>query len=375
MAIKIQQIELAEPIEGIKLLHAEGKDVWLLIRLRGEPLGWLRYSYHQLPLSGKDIAADIAKYHSYPIYEHSLRRMLENSPEVLQSEKLFEHALYNPELPSPPTLVSVLVLITEKSTTQELEACLTAIKNQDHQNIQTIGFSFASTLSNELKQVATRFEAELILGHQALKKAVEGAKGRLILITGTNGVPDKRWARGVVQAIDTPAIAGVSGPLFPLELENPAQIEFERNAKRPVWFVRYYNYDQVYSIQPETFGTPLNIAFQKAYLNEQLSKPLYDNVFGTTQLLELCYEALKKGYMLGFEPQAIVWERYPSDSKEVWTQLKQEGKERSDYLTKATREGLTSGQLFRVRVKTTLTTSRSAMQVLRSIKSKVSRTK
>jgi GT2 family glycosyltransferase len=375
MSIKIKVLELAEEIKPIRLLEAQGSDIWLLVRLKGEPVGWLKYSYQQLPMTAEQIAQDIARFHTWAIYEHSIRRMLDNGQGVLQTEQFLNHAFYNPEPPVSPDLVSVLVLIPPKFNCPDLETCLEALKNQIYQNQQVICVSFAEGLPFDIKETIQKFGADLIWGAQAFRKAVNIANGEIILITGANGVPDKTWVKAAVQAIDTPHIAGVSGPLFPLELEHPAQIEFERNAKRPVWFTRYYHYDQVYSIQPETFGTSLNFAFQKNYLVGQIKQPLYDHSFGITQLLELCYEALKQGYMIGYEPQAIVWERYPTDLKEAWRQIKQEGKERSDYLATALKSGLTSGQLTRLRVKTAISTSRNTMQMLREIKARVTRAK
>ncbi len=336
MSIKITQIELSKPLKPLRRLDFQISHVWALVRLDGEPLGWLKIQNEQLPLSAREVGEMIAKEHTWPIYEHGLRKLLDSGLGLSPGTNLIDQSLRHTPIKRDYPLASVIVYLPYEVEISHLAACLEALQEQDHPNFEVI-LAVNGTLPAGVNQIAERGRAQLISGTNAFYRAVQEARGEFVSLTGAAAMPDKSWLRGVADAVDNPTVAAIGGPLFPFDLWTQGQIIFENHAKRPYWFVRYYNYDQLFELSPENFGTPLNASFRRSFLLEECNNDFFALDFGLKQMLHLYYRALKRGFMVGYEPNALVWEHYPEQEAAAWKQLERENIERAEFLAMAAR--------------------------------------
>lgn len=372
MAVKIIQIELSEPVKPIRLRDALGCDVQALVRLRGEPLGWLYFRHNEVPVSRQEITSRVAQHFTWPIYEASLRHSL-RAGEVLarQGQTLLAEAFQAGNTnPSPGPAMTVLVILAAKADLKHLPACLDALQKQTYPGADyEVCLVSLGPAWPEAEKAANEAGLVLFSGTEAFGRAVAAARGELVALTGPAGVSDGGWLAAVAQAADSASIVAVTGPLLPLELETPAQQEFASYARRPVGFARQYLYKQVFSIPPENFGLPLNAAFRRDFLLKQCADARFKAGFGLAQLLHLHYTALQEGFTVVAEPKAIVWERYPSALKEARRQLQDEGQSRLDYVKSAAAEELKSRQMLEMRLKTTIRSRVSLARSARKLKS------
>ncbi len=335
MAIKVTEIELSKPLKPLRRLDYQCSHVKALVRLHGEPLGWIKIENEHLPFSARQVGEIILRDHSWPLYEQSLRHLLDTGRGVQAGEQLISAAFAEPVAPRDYSLATAVVWLPYHKEVKNLKPiweCLEAIHAQDHPNFEII-IACNGTIPAGLPDMAKKVRAQLVSGANVFYRTVEEAQGEVISFTGPQGKPDKGWLRAISDATaDNPKIAGITGSLFPLELETEAQIDFEWRAKHPYWFVRYYNYGQVYELPPENFGLPLNASFRRSFLLEQCNNDLFALDFGLKEMLMLYYQSLKLGYMVGYEPKALVWERYPREWDEANQQIEQENRERAEFL-------------------------------------------
>lgn len=352
MSIKITEVELSKPLKGLKRLDYQCSHVWALIRLHGEPLGWVKVDNDNLPLTARELGEWIMAQHASPIYEQSLRYQLDQGSGLAPGEKLIAEAFKPTAEPwRDYARASVIVFLPFKADLKHLDSCLEALRQQDHPNYEVL-VACSGTVPAGLKDRVNQRGARLISGSNVFYRAVNEAQGDFISITGPMALPDKGWLRGVADASDNPAVMVVNGLLFPYDLSTQGEIDFESHAKRPFWFSRYYNYDQGFDLAPENFGTPLNVSFRRSFLLEQCNNDYFVLDFGLKQMLFLCYRALKLGHMLGFEPKALVWERYPQEVDAAWEQLARENRERAEFLALSLRLNPGSRKLIWEKLKT-----------------------
>jgi hypothetical protein len=153
-------------------------------------------------------------------------------------------------------------------------------------------------------------------------------------------------------------------------METQAQIDFQSQVKRPYWFNRYYNYGQIYELPPENFGTPLNASFRRTFLIEQCNNDFFAFDFGLKQMLFLYYRALKLEYMVGYDPCALIWERYPLEQAEAQKQVQHESLERAEFLAMEMRWNPSYRKILWQKLKESSATKRAILHLtLKSIKS------
>ena len=374
MSVKILQTELSEPLRPIKLSDAQGRDVWLLVRLVNEPLGWLKFDYKQLPLSIEELGDLIAKYFSWQIYQRGLGMGLKAGLAGRQGQALLDLAFEQPtplaERTSPP--LTALLLLDGTPDFKSLNISLEALRGQDYPDykIRLVCFGPASVA---LQKWADDAQLPLLFGSQALGRTVEAAQADFVAITTTQGKVDRSWLRGIARAADNSTVAAVTGPHLPLELDTAAQLEFENYARRPAWFKRYYIYDQGFSVPPESLGMPLNTAFRRHFLLDHSGDALLARSFDLKALLHLYYEALRANFMIGFEPDALAWERYPREKSAARRQLRAEGQARLAYMTAASRTEWSNSRRLEMQVRTIIRSDVNLTQAARKLKSLVRR--
>jgi hypothetical protein len=331
MPIKIIELELTRAIPDLKIDDYQDSDIWAVVRLSGEPVSWLRIENQQLPLSSRQILELVAHEYSWQIYQVGLRRQLLDQGYLSDGAALIDAAFQPP--PKPAQVISATVIFylssAYKPHQSQLDQSITALLAQDHLDYEILAAS-DQPLPASLQNLP---RLKLISGPDAFRQAVRAARGAVSVISGPQVKVGHGWLRSLAQTFENPRVGSATGPHLPLELETPAQLEFFQKSGRLDWFSRFAYFDQVYDVPPQNLGQPYHAAFRQKFLLEEINHPLFvKGRFGLPQNLHLHYRALERGLMVAYEPQAIVWERYPREAQAVQAQLSREEGERGAFM-------------------------------------------
>jgi hypothetical protein len=277
-------------------------------------VSWLRIENQQLPLSSRQILEKIAQEYSWQIYNIGLRRQLLDQGYLSDGAALIDAAFQASPQPAQILPATVIFYLSSgyKPNQSQLEQSITALLAQNHLDYEILVASDEPV---------------------SFRQAVREARGEVSIISGPQVKVGHGWLRSLVHTFENPRVGSATGPHLPLELETPAQLEFFQKSGRLDWFARFAYFDQVYDVPPQNLGQPYHTAFRQKFLLEEINHPLFaKGRFGLSQNLHLHYRALERGLMVSYEPQAIVWERYPREAPAVQAQLSREEGERGAFM-------------------------------------------
>jgi glycosyltransferase involved in cell wall biosynthesis len=191
---------------------------------------------------------------------------------------------------------------------------------------QPVQEAIAANFSDEPR---VRLIEEPVKGLSAARNAgLHAARGVFVAFTDDDVQADPRWLQIARERFEEAAdIACVTGLIIPIELENEAQLLFDRFAGFGKGFVaRTYRLDEppenepLFPYTPGRFGSGANAVFRRADL-EALGG--YDNLLGAGtpanggEDLDMYFRIVASGRALSYEPAAIVWHRHPRSLHEV----------------------------------------------------------
>lgn len=331
MPIKIVELELTRAVPDFRIDDYQDKDIWAVVRLNGEPVSWLRIENQQLPLTSRQILERVAQEYSWQIYNIGLRRQLLDQGYLTDGSALIDAAFQAPPQPAQALPATVIFYLSPgyKPNQSQLEQAMTALLAQDHPDYEILVAS-----DEPVPAILQNLPGlKLISGPNTFRQAVREARGEVSVISGPQVKVGHGWLRSLVHTFENPRVGSATGPHLPLELETPAQLEFFQKSGRLDWFSRFSYFEQVYDVPPQNLGQPYHAAFRQKFLLEEINHPLFSKGrFGISQNLHLHYRALERGLMVSYEPQAIVWERYPREASAVQAQLSRENGERDAFM-------------------------------------------
>jgi GT2 family glycosyltransferase len=191
---------------------------------------------------------------------------------------------------------------------------------------QPVHAAIAAHFSDEPR---VRLIEEPVRGLSAARNAgLRAARGGFIAFADDDIQADPGWLRIARERFEeAPDIACVTGLIIPIELENEAQLLFDRFAGFGKGFVaRTYRLDEppedepLFPYTPGRFGSGANAVFRRADL-EALGG--YDNLLGAGtpasggEDTDMYFRIVASGRALSYEPAAIVWHRHPGSLSEV----------------------------------------------------------
>jgi O-antigen biosynthesis protein len=340
--IRLVDVELSAPPQPLE--DTEGyQGLRALVRLHGVPIGDV-----ELPLTGNavtdvDLRRIILRQLTWPIVRHHLREMVEGPlpRSGLTSEELMNVA--PPAHDGAPPLISIAVCTRDHA--EDLKLCLDALVRLHYPRLDILVIDNAPSSDATERMVSGSFpEVRYVREPRpgldwARNRAIAEAHGEIIAYTDDDVVVDSGWAAALAAAFEDPQVMAVTGLVVPYELETEAQVLFERYSERHRGFGRgfarrYWRMDReggersLRYLGAGEYGTGANMAYRRE-LFERIGRfdPALDvgTVTNGGGDLEMFFRVLKEGYLLAYEPAAIVRHRHRRDRAALRVQLTNNG--------------------------------------------------
>jgi GT2 family glycosyltransferase len=345
--IKVLEVELSQGVPTVEGLHAYAA-LKALVRLHGEPLGWVELPLCQGTCRAAALSKAILDQHSWAIVRHLVRDGLTQPlpPHGLRLDTLL--TLPHPTYQGPTPTVTVAVCTRERVA--DLARCLDALSQLRYPALELLVVDNAPRSDATRRLVTTRYPQVRYVCEPrpglnwARNRAIAEAQGEILAYTDDDVVVDAGWVAALAEVFAThPEVMAVTGLVVPYELETQAQLLFERYGGFGRGFERRW-----YRIDPEDqhrivryygwsglFGTGANMAFRRS-LFQQIGTfdPALDVGTATNGGgdLEMFFRVIKEGYTLVYEPAALVRHRHRRDYASLRTQLANNGVGFSAYM-------------------------------------------
>ncbi len=346
--VRVRDVDLAQPLFDISGLDGYGR-ARLLIRVATAPVGFV-----ELPLEGGRCAAEQVRHQAFEQYGLQIRDLLSGA-ELSESSAEGGAATRRPSgCPIPVAegnqpLVTVAVCTRDRP--EDLEICLKSLDALRYFPLDVI------VVDNAPKNGSTRCLLERSYPHfryaleprpglnWARNRAVLEARGEIVAFTDDDAVVDPEWVTAVVRVFrEHSKVMVVTGPVIPLELETEAQVLFEARGGFCRGFERKFGSMQLLNHEGGAphydtgqFGTGANMAYRRSVFE---GVGLFDPALDVGTLaegagdLEMFHRVIRNGFLLAYEPCALVRHRHRRDYPALRRQLRSWGVGRYSYLTR-----------------------------------------
>jgi glycosyltransferase involved in cell wall biosynthesis len=318
--VALAELELERPPESLEGL-GDVVAVEALVRRNGEPVGWVR-----LPVTGGRCPAE------------RIRAVLDGL------------APSPPRPAAPAGGLRATVAVCTRDRPEDLARCLDSLQRMDYENVEVLVVdnapsTEATRLLVERRGGRVRYVREARPGLDwARNRAIAEASGEVIAFTDDDVEVDPGWIGALVAGFNTDTVATVTGLVLPAELETEAQVLFERYRS----FGRGFTPRRIapgaagplahrYGAAGD-YGTGANMAFRRSlFARIGPFDPALD--VGTMTRgggdLEMFFRVLKEGYVLVYEPRAIVRHRHRRSMDALRSQIADHGISFSAYIVRS----------------------------------------
>jgi GT2 family glycosyltransferase len=333
--IKVIDIELSNAIADMEGLEGYAS-VQGLVRLHGVPLGYVRMSVAGGCCRKSDIAKAILDEYKLTIADRLSMYGTggRSQPNTLTLEDIVgtSRAI---SISGAFPLVTVSVCTRDRSN--DLVHCLNGLIKLSYPNLEVIVIDNAPVTDITERLVRQqypffRYCREPRPGLDwARNRAIMEATGDIIAYIDDDAVADPGWITALMKTFaESSEIMAVTGLVVPLELETEAQYLFEVYGGFGKGFERKWGWlDPSFDYKDRfpyctRFGSGTNMAFRRKIFDHiGLFDPALD--VGTPTAgggdLEILFRLLQSGYVLVYEPSAIVRHRHRSDDDGLKKQI------------------------------------------------------
>ncbi|WP_246510096.1 glycosyltransferase family 2 protein [Bradyrhizobium glycinis] len=229
-----------------------------------------------------------------------------------------------------PSTMSVSVAVCTRDRPEDLKRCIDALLRMpdDGQEILVIDNAPSSDATAMMIQQMSRirYVREDRPGlNVARNRALEEARGELVLFTDDDAAPDPLWLRRLARNFDDPLVLASTGLTMALELSSAAQIDFQRYGGFVRGFKRVvYDAAEHDPLLAWHAGAGVNMAIRRSAVQLVGS---FDEAFdaGTPTHAggdsEMFRRILSAGYRIVYDPEALNWHRHRKSADELRRQL------------------------------------------------------
>lgn len=346
--IKVMDLELSHPLTSLYGLENYGS-LQLLVRLHGTPAGYIKLPVLNGSCSASAIREAVLHQYGIHIRRHLINDALAASP--LQSGLDMDMLLKKPHPPYDGPFPSVTVAVCTRDRPTDLARCLDSLKCFEHENLEIIIVDNAPSSDATERLVVAHYPGMRYVREPrpgldwARNRAIIESRSEIIAYTDDDTVVDPGWVRAIATAFaENPEVMAVTGLVVPYELETEAQFLFEKHGGFGRGFVRKWVRTALEIGEPflhhgtGQFGTGANMAYRRS---------LFDKIGGFDPALdvgtvthgggdlEMFFRVLKEGFMLLYEPSAIVRHRHRHDYDDLLWQIKTWGTGFYSYLVRS----------------------------------------
>ncbi len=327
MFIKFTEIDLKKPLLPIYVDRRYNR-LFVLVSWGYLPLGLIQLAC--LPDSRfftlERLNNEILQNFGWKIWEQAIAGTLDSLNE-------------NPVYQLPP--ISVVVCTRDRPLL--LEQCLDSLKQLDYPTSEIIVIDNCSRNKSVAQIVAKsgfRYAREDRSGLDwARNKGIDESRYNIIAFIDDDALATKGWLRGIAQGFKNPDIMAVTGNVLPAEIETPAQNDFERYGGMSKGFISYTIRAEDLGVKAlfwaSSWGVGANMAFRRqlfeavGYFDVALDVGTATNGAGD---LEFFYRTVSNGYLLRYEPAAIVRHLHRRDQMSLNKQIFNNGRSFGCYL-------------------------------------------
>ena len=336
--MKVVEVELGAPpgplgdLDGYRGLRA-------IVRLHGTPVGDVDVSMPPGGLGAEDLRRIVVRRLECPLIRHHLRDAVVRP--LPPGGLGFEELLASPH-PAPGgdrPLVTVAVCTRDRA--DDLRLCLDSLLGLDYPRLDLLVVDNAPLDDATVRLVresypGVRYVREPIPGLDwARNRAIVETRGDILAYTDDDVIVDPGWVSALVSAFEDPQVMAVTGLIVPYELETEPQITFElyggfgRGFRRQRWRIDREGGEGVFwYLGSGKYGTGANMAYRRDVFEKvgpfdpALDVGTVTNGGGD---LEMFFRILKEGYLLVYEPEALVRHRHRREYRRLRTQLANNG--------------------------------------------------
>jgi O-antigen biosynthesis protein len=337
--IKVLDIELSRPIPEIQGLQGY-KELKVLIRLHGQPLGYVRLPCEDDCCSAAALGRAIVEQHTWSIIRHLVT---DGITATARSQQLHIEELV--DIPHPAfegRFPLVTVAVCTRDRTDDLAICLDAVGQLDYPALDLLVVDNAPRTDTTERLLRERYPNVRYVCEPrpgldwARNRAIVEAHGEIIAYTDDDVIVDPGWVRALAQNfVEHPDVMAVTGLVVPYELETEAQALFEAYGGFGRGFERkWYRLDAMREksdlgyIGAGMFGTGANMAYRRSLFDSiGLFDPALDvgTVTNGGGDLEMFFRVLVTEHTLAYEPAALVRHRHRRDYDRLHTQIANNG--------------------------------------------------
>ncbi len=296
MPTHILDLDLSAPLPDLDQQDGDA-GLLALVRWRGQPVGLARLDAVPDRLTGDQLRAAITAQVA--------------PPEVV------------PPIPPAPAPLSIIVCTHERP--DDLIHCLDALQPLAAAGHEVLIVDNAPRTSRTAALAARypyRYLCEPRIGlDNARNCGLRAASHALVAYTDDDVVPDPRWVDALAQPFAAPEVGCVTGLVFPLELETPAQEQFEVYcAHRRTFTRRTFSAPELPPAAGGAVGMGANMAFRRDLLlrlggfDPRLDGGTATCSGGDTDMFA---RVLASGARIVYTPSALVWHRHRREEAQL----------------------------------------------------------
>ncbi|MEP7065324.1 MAG: glycosyltransferase [Gemmatimonadota bacterium] len=329
--IKVADLELGGPITGLTALDGY-ESARLLVRLGGTPLGWTTVPIMDGHCDAHTLVAAVRRDLLEPLVRELVHRRLSEplTDDVLDIGKLLAFAPADTR-----NAPDISVAVCTRNRPVDLKLCLDALAQMSSPASEILVIDNAPS-SDETERLVreqypgVRYVLEPRPGLDwARNRAIAEAHGEVLAFTDDDVIVDTGWLGAIADIFaSAPHVHVVTGLVVPYELESEAQQDFESYGGFGRGFSRAWHVAGSHH-GAGRFGTGANMAFRRS---------LFDRIGGFDPALdvgtpadgggdlEMYFRVLQEGYVLVYEPRAIVRHRHRREPERLRKQMRDWGK-------------------------------------------------
>jgi O-antigen biosynthesis protein len=310
--IRVLDMELDDPVRDIGGLDGYTA-VRALVRLRGAPVAILRIDVHEGVCRAEDIRLAL-------------------------DANVAAATVPTDSVAEPASLPRLTVAVCTRDRADDLAKCLDALLQLDYPDLDIVVVDNAPSdrateaLCHSLPRVRHVVEPRPGL-NWARNRALIESTSEILALTDDDARVDGDWARRIVAPfLADPRTMVVAGLVIPIELETPAQIQFEEygglfGGLRPIHFQAQPNWGQRglwHCMLMAQHGSGANVAFRRSVFDDVGPfDPALDvgTATGGGGDTELIFRVLAHGHGMTYEPRAIVRHSHRREFKQLRRQV------------------------------------------------------